>query len=174
MEYKYHPLIKYIIFFIIVYLFLRYQSMMKGEILLANTLVITVYYIILDHIFISNHENLISNSTDAYFDSDEINNIKDDLDSEDKKEKKRRKKEKKKQREFEKEPVNIKELQKQLDMADKRELQLIDYNHPSKITAQSENHKDYVDIYNSLDNYKSDNYNKYEENQYPEYMAYNE
>jgi hypothetical protein len=147
---------------------------MKGEILLANTLVITVYYIILDHIFISNHENLISNSTDAYFDSDEINNIKDDLDSEDKKEKKRRKKEKKKQREFEKEPVNIKELQKQLDMADKRELQLIDYNHPSKITAQSENHKDYVDIYNSLDNYKSDNYNKYEENQYPEYMAYNE
>ena len=87
MEYKYHPLIKYITFFIIVYLFIRYQNMMKGEILLANTLVITVYYIILDHLFISKHENLISTSTDSYFDSDEINNIKDELEIEEKKNK---------------------------------------------------------------------------------------
>ncbi len=174
MEYKYHPLIKYITFFIIVYLFLRYQSMMKGEILLANTLVITVYYIILDHIFISNHENLISNSTDAYFDSDEIDNIKDELEKENKKDKKRRKKDKKKQKESDKEPVNIEQIQKELDQNDQRELQLIDYNHPSKITAQCENHRDYVDIYNTLDNYKTHNYNKYEENQFPDYMAYNE
>ena len=89
MEYKYHPLIKYITFFVIVYLFLRYQSMMKGEILLANTLVIMVYYIILDHVFISNHENLISSSTESYFDSDEIDNIKDELEKEDKIKKKK-------------------------------------------------------------------------------------
>ena len=92
MEYKYHPLIKYITFFIIVYLFIRYQNMMKGEILLANTLVITVYYIILDHLFISKHENLISTSTDSYFDSDEINNIKDELEIEEKKNKKKARK----------------------------------------------------------------------------------
>ena len=177
MEYKYHPLIKYITFFVIVYLFLRYQSMMKGEILLANTLVIMVYYIILDHVFISNHENLISSSTESYFDSDEIDNIKDELEKEDKikkKEDKRRKKDKKKQRELEKEPINIEQVQRELDKNDHRELQLIDYNHPSKITAQCENHKDYVDVFNSLDNYRSHDYNKYEENQYPEYMAYNE
>ena len=82
MEYKYHPLIKYITLFIIVYLFLRYQRTMNYEILFANTLVITVYYIILDQVFISNHENLISTSTESYFDSDEINNIKNDLEME--------------------------------------------------------------------------------------------
>ena len=174
MEYKYHPLIKYITFFVIVYLFLRYQSMMKGEILLANTLVIMVYYIILDHVFISNHENLISASTESYFDSDEIDNIKDELEKEDKKEKKHRKKNKKKQKASEKEPINIEQVQRELDQNDRQELQLIDYNHPSKITAQCENHRDYVDVFNSLDNYRSHDYNKYEENQYPEYMAYNE
>ena len=171
MEYKYHPLIKYITFFVIVYLFLRYQSMMKGEILLANTLVIMVYYIILDYVFISNHENLISASTETYFDSDEIDNIKDELEKEDKK---RRKKNKKKQKESEKEPINIEQVQRELDQNDRQELQLIDYNHPSKITAQCENHRDYVDVFNSLDNYKSNNYTRYEENSYPEYMAYNE
>jgi len=176
MEYKYHPLIKYITFFIIVYLFLRHQSMMKGEILMANTLVIMVYYIILDHIFISNHENLISSSTESYFDSDEIDNLKDELEKEDKKDKKNKKDKKKKQKKNnkEKEPIDIEQVQKELDQNDQHELQLIDYNHPSKITAQCENHRDYVDVFNGLDNYRSHNYNKYEENQYPEYMAYNE
>lgn len=174
MEYKYHPLIKYITFFIIVYLFLRYQNMMTGEILMANTLVITVYYIILDHVFISNHENLISTSSDSLFDNDELDNIKEELEKEDKKEKKRRKKEKRKQKESEKDPIDIESMQRELDRVDKNELQLIQYNHPSKINAQCENHRDYVDIYNSLDNYRTHNYNKFEENQYPDYMAYNE
>jgi hypothetical protein len=154
---------------------MRYQNMMNGEILMANTLVITVYYIILDYVFISNHDNLISNNSDTYFDSDELDNIKEEIEKENKKKKKHKKKSKKEN--LEKDPINIEQMQRELDKIDKidqNELQMIQYNHPSKITAQCENHRDYVDVYNSLDNYRTNNYNKFEEKQYPDYMAYNE
>jgi hypothetical protein len=79
MEYKYHPIIKYLVFFIIVYLFIRHQNIMKNEILLANTLVITMYYIVFDYLFISDHQNILTNENDAYFDEEEIKNIKDEI-----------------------------------------------------------------------------------------------
>ena len=82
MEYKYHPIIKYLTFFVIVYLFLRHQNLMKNEILLANTLVITMYYIVLDYLFISQHQNIFLNESDQYFDVNEINSIKEDIEKE--------------------------------------------------------------------------------------------
>jgi hypothetical protein len=172
MEYKYHPIIKYFTFFVIVYLFLRHQNLMKNEILLANTLVITMYYIILDYLFISQHQNIFSNEADQYFDENEINSIKEDIEK-DKKEKKKRKKKEKKNKEEQKNE-EIENIQSQLDNDMLRESQYIDNNHPTQVSNQCKSHAEYVDIYNSLDNYKPHKYNQYEENSYPDYMAYNE
>ena len=76
-----------------------------------------------------------------------------------------------------KEEIKIKEIeniQTQLDNDMIRESQYINNNHPTQITNQCKSHAEYVDIYNSLDNYKTHNFNQYEENSYPDYMAYNE
>lgn len=175
MEYKYHPIIKYLVFFIVVYLFMRHQNIMKNEILLANTLVITMYYIVFDYLFISDHQNIITNESDMYFDEEEIKNIKDEINHEEKKEKKKekRKKTKEKQKNVNKQEETIANIQNQLDNDMVRESQFIYNNHPSNI-AQCENHSEYVDIYNSLDNYMTHKYNDNEEKSYPDYMAYNE
>jgi len=166
MEYKYHPIIKYLTFFVIVYLFLRHQTLMKNEILLANTLVITMYYIVLDYLFISQHQNILSTEIEQYFDENEINTIKEDIEKDKKKEKREKKREKiRKKKEEEKKNEEIENIQTQLDN---------DMTHPSQTPSQCKSHAEYVDIYNSLDNYKTHNYNQYQENSYPDYMAYNE
>jgi len=166
MEYKYHPIIKYLTFFVIVYLFLRHQTLMKNEILLANTLVITMYYIVLDYLFISQHQNILSTEIEQYFDENEINSIKEDIEKDKKKEKREKKREKiRKKKEEEKKNEEIENIQTQLDN---------DMTHLSQTPSQCKSHAEYVDIYNSLDNYKTHNYNQYQENSYPDYMAYNE
>jgi hypothetical protein len=174
MEYKYHPIIKYLTFFVIVYLFLRHQTLMKNEILLANTLVISMYYIVLDYLFISQHHNILSTETEQYFDENEIDSIKEDIEKDKEKERKEKKKEKRRKKKEEKKNEDIINIQAQLDNDMIHEAQFINNNHPSQTSAQCKNHAEYVDIYNSLDNYKTHNYNQYEENSYPDYMAYNE
>jgi len=174
MEYKYHPIIKYLTFFVIVYLFLRHQTLMKNEILLANTLVISMYYIILDYLFISDHQNILSTEAEQYFDENEINTIKEDIEKEKKEKKKEKKRKKEKKNKEEIKIEEIENIQTQLDNDMIRESQYINNNHPTQITNQCKSHAEYVDIYNSLDNYKTHNFNQYEENSYPDYMAYNE
>ena len=50
MEYKYHPVIKHLTYFILCYLFLRHQNLMTNQILIINSVILTLFIIILDHI----------------------------------------------------------------------------------------------------------------------------
>jgi hypothetical protein len=137
-----------------------------------------MYYLVLDYLFISQHQNIFSNETEQYFDEKEINSIKEDIEKDKEKEEKEKKKEKRRKKKEKKNVENnieeIENIQAQLDNDILRESQYINNNHPTQISDKCKNHAEYVDIYNSLDNYKTHNYNQYEENSYADYMAYNE
>ncbi len=116
MEYKYHPIFKYLAFFIITYMFLRHQKLMQNDLLLLNTLIITIFVIILDYGFIHNHLTLVQPLSDQFFDSTDMKQIEKDLDKEvikeqkiiEKIKKKDKKKDKKKKREIvEETPINL-------------------------------------------------------------------
>ena len=80
MEYKYHPLVKYVVFFIIVYMFIREQKVFNNDLLLANSLLITFLFVCLDIMFIHNHPSLFKSLKNQH--DDEINDINDDIDQE--------------------------------------------------------------------------------------------
>ena len=82
MEYKYHPIFKYLAFFIITYMFLRHQKIMANDLLLLNTFIVTIFLIILDYGFIHNHLTLIQPLSDQYFDSTDMKQIEKELDKE--------------------------------------------------------------------------------------------
>jgi hypothetical protein len=90
MEYKYHPLFKHIIFFIIIYAFLRHQRLMNNEHLILNSFVLTLVMVFLDHMFIHGHISPLQSLSEQYIDEDiqgQITEIKAQLKETEKKEK---------------------------------------------------------------------------------------
>ncbi len=85
MEYKYHPAFKHLTFFIISYAFMRHQKIMNNEILLANTVMLTLFIIILDNLFISGHVAPFQPLSYEYIDDDEVIDLKKELKREKKK-----------------------------------------------------------------------------------------
>ena len=90
MEYKYHPIIKHVTYFILIYLFLRHQKLMPNDILLINTVILTLFVIILDQLFIDNHPTPFDSITDDYIDEEEVKKIKKKLKKEKKKNKQKK------------------------------------------------------------------------------------
>jgi hypothetical protein len=97
-------------------MFLRHQKLMQNDLLLLNTLIITIFVIILDYGFIHNHLTLVQPLSDQFFDSTDMKQIEKDLDKEvikeqkiiEKIKKKDKKKDKKKKREIvEETPINL-------------------------------------------------------------------
>ena len=148
---------------------------MPNDILLINSVILTLFLIILDHILISGHISPFESLSEQYFDEDEII----DLQKEIKKEEKKRKKElKKQQKEEEKQLRNEETVKLQLTHDDQvvEETQYIKNNHPSN-GPQCKSHSEFVNITNGLDNFKSNTsnrFNTYEDEIYPEFMAYNQ
>jgi septal ring factor EnvC (AmiA/AmiB activator) len=76
MEYKYHPVIKYIVFFVIIFLFLKEQKTMTSELILGNTMLLTFIFVCLDFMFVHNHPSLFKSLKDQ---DDEIIDINDEI-----------------------------------------------------------------------------------------------
>jgi serine/threonine protein kinase len=89
MEYQYYPIIKHITYFILIYLFLRHQKIMANDILLINSVILTLFMIIVDHMFINNHPSPFDKSDD-YIDEDEVKKIKKKIKKEKKKNKQKK------------------------------------------------------------------------------------
>jgi hypothetical protein len=79
MEYRYHPIYKYIAFYIILYAFLRHQKVMENNVLLVNSFFITIFVMIVDQMFIANNLTIFQPLSDQYFDSTPISVVKQEL-----------------------------------------------------------------------------------------------
>ena len=79
MEYRYHPIYKYIAFYIILYAFLRHQKIMENNVLLVNTFFITIFVMIVDQMFIANNLTIFQTLSDQYFDSTPMSVVKQEL-----------------------------------------------------------------------------------------------
>jgi hypothetical protein len=169
MEYKYHPVFKHITYFIISYMFLRHQKLMNNELLLVNAIILTLFLIILDHLFISGHITPFEPLTYEYINEKELKKLEKEIKKEKKKEKKLKKKNKKKNIDS---IENTVELQNYHDNNIMNELNHIQLNHPNNLKCQ--NHSQFVRMENSLDNFINDDFNNNTVEDYPEYMAYNE
>ena len=107
MEYKYHPIYKYLFFFVITYAFMKHQSIMENNRLLINTFIITIFVMIIDQMFIHNNLSIFQPLSDQYFDDNaQIKVIEKELEEEikeqkiiEKMKKKRNQKKKKKNKE---------------------------------------------------------------------------
>jgi hypothetical protein len=142
MEYKYHPIFKYLAFFIIAYMFLRHQKIMPNDLLLLNTLIITIFLIILDYGFIHNHLTLVQPLSDQFFDSTNLKDIEKELDKEVIKEQKIiekiKKKDKKKDKKDKKNKEIIEDKEINLENEEVYNEQLYD-NYPEEYNDQQEN-----------------------------------
>jgi len=183
MEYKYHPALKHLTYFVIVYLFLKHQNIMSTEILLANSVVLTLFILILDHIFISGHLTPFESLDDQYFDTEEINKLKEDIEIEEEDlelEEKKIKKDKKKKHKKNKRKQDLEktvELQNYHENQIVEESQFIKNNHPNNFSDKCVSHSEFVNITNGLDNFNSNTSNKfntYQDEIYTDYKAYNE
>ncbi len=128
---------------------MRHQKIMKYDLLLLNSLILTAFVMIVDHAFIHNHLTIIQPLSDQYFDSTDMKQIEKALDEEIKKEdkiiekikKKDKKNDKKKTKKSKKERENEEILMKQqidLEQADIYNEQLYD-NYPEEYNDQQEN-----------------------------------
>jgi hypothetical protein len=179
MEYKYHPAFKHLTFFVIIYLFLRNQEIMSNELLFINSVIITVFLIILDHLFIHNHLTPLQSLSDQYFDDMDIIELEKELelekvdDDESNKSKKSKKSKKIKKSKINNE--NVDNISEKMVIRDQNEQQT-----PVNKFKVNNNHNDYVHI--GLNNYVTEQpaypyeRNSYNDNidEYPEYLAYNE
>lgn len=177
MEYKYHPAFKHLVFFVIVYLFLRHQELMSNELLFINSIIITVFLIILDHLFIHNHLTPLQSLSDQYFDDIDIVQLEQELDKElldEEKEEKKKKKKSKKSKVEKMTPLKEKSDEIIEDSRCANSNSNANLNSNSMIT-----HDEYVNIgLNNYDTgkYNNNNFNNLNDNidEYPEYLAYNE
>ena len=159
MEYKYHPIYKYVVFFILTYMYLRYENLMKHDVLLLTSVIITVFAMIIDHMFIHNHLTIIQPLSDQYFDSTDMKIIEKQLDKEMKKEEKLIEKIKEKSSDKKKDK---KDKTDKKDKSDKKEKKDKTYK-KEKINLEEE------DIYNEeLYNNYPEEYNEQQENPYYE------
>ena len=165
MEYKYHPVFKHLTYFIISYMFLRHQKLMNNELLLANTVILTLFMIVLDHLFINGHISPFDTMKYEYIDEEDIDELEKQLKKEEKKRKKKEKKQKNKNKTNIEETV---ELQNTHDQQTLNEINQIQLNHPNNLKCQ--NHSQYVRMENSLDNYDY----RSEHVDTPSYVAFNE
>ncbi len=140
MEYKYHPIYKYVVFFVLTYMYLRHENLMKHDVLLLTTLIVTAFAMIVDHMFIHNHLTIIQPLSDQYFDSTDMKLIEKELDKEIKKEEKliekikeKAPKDNKKNKDKKKKKEEVK-----LDEEDIYNEQLYD-NYPEQYNEQQEN-----------------------------------
>src|SRR5579883_2763464 len=78
MEYKYPPLYKYIAFFIILFLFLRFYKQITPDRYLVISILVTLLIIAIDYMVISNQPPLLSISEN--FDQDDLAGILEDED----------------------------------------------------------------------------------------------
>jgi len=169
MEYKYHPVIKHLTYFILCYLFLRHQNLMVNQILIINTVILTLFIIILDHIFIEGHITPFESLNYEYLDNVEIEKLEKELKKEERRQRKeKRKKEKEKKQHEQPEYTEPNKIDKIM----LNELGYIKNNHPNQMI----DHHDYVDIYNKLDNTNNNlNTQNFEEDQFDfNIKAYNE
>jgi hypothetical protein len=79
MEYRYHPIYKYIAFYIILYAFLRHQKVMENNVLLVNSFLITLFVMIVDQMFIANNLTIFQPLSDQYFDSTPFSVVEKEL-----------------------------------------------------------------------------------------------
>ena len=91
MEYKYHPIYKYGVFFILTYTFLRHQELMEHNLLLLNCALITIFVMIVDQMFIHNHITIVQPLSDQYFDQEKMAQLDIEIKREEKKKKKNKK-----------------------------------------------------------------------------------
>jgi len=59
MNYKVMPIYKYVVYFILVYLFFRHQQIFDTQKLIVITIVLTIMMIVLDQIIIDSHPPII-------------------------------------------------------------------------------------------------------------------
>jgi len=179
MEYKYHPAFKHLVFFVIVYLFLRHQELMSNELLFINSIIITVFLIILDHLFIHNHLTPLQSLSDQYFDDIDIVQLEQELLDEEKEERVDKKDKKKKGSKSKKNKVEKMTHIKEDSNVVVKDTKCINSNNISNNNSMM-THDEYVNIglnnYDNYDKYNSNNFNNLNDNidEYPEYLAYNE
>jgi len=83
MKYKYHPIYKYLFFFVITYAFLKHQNLMENNRLLVNTFIITIFAMLVDQMFIHNNLTIFQPLSDQYFDDNaQIKVIEKELEQE--------------------------------------------------------------------------------------------
>ena len=68
MEYKYHPIYKYLFFFVITYAYMKHQAIMEDKMLLINSIILTIFVMIVDQMFIHNNLSIFQPLSDQYFD----------------------------------------------------------------------------------------------------------
>lgn len=81
MEYKYHPVFKYILLGILVYMFFMHQKSMSQNMMLINSIVITLIIATVDQIIIKDHPLMIYDKKEKFFTEDDIDEIIDSCDS---------------------------------------------------------------------------------------------
>lgn len=78
MEYRYHPIYKYIAFYIILYAFLKHQKIMENNALIINTFFITIFVMIVDQLFIANNLTIFQPLSDQYLNYTQMNTTQND------------------------------------------------------------------------------------------------
>src|SRR5205809_935028 len=77
MEYRYPPLYKYAVLFLILFLFLRYYRQITPDKYLLIAILVTLLVATLDYMFVYEHPSLISTSEEE-FNADDLDDILDD------------------------------------------------------------------------------------------------
>ena len=82
MNYKYPPIYKYGLLFLVIYMFMKHQKILTQDKLLLNAVMITLLIFVFDSVMIKNHTSLLENSIDntklSHKKSKHIDNISDD------------------------------------------------------------------------------------------------
>lgn len=148
---------------------------MSSEILLVNSIILTLFIIILDHVFILGHLTPFDSLADQYFNKDEIIDLKEEINKEERRKRREEKKEKKRR---EKQMDESFEDETKLQLTNNNqvvdELQFIKNNNPNKFNNNEKSHSEFVNITNNLDNYDYDRRSNNRREEYTDFLAYNE
>lgn len=82
MKYIYSPIYKYLLSFIIIYLFFYHQFVFNNYDLLINSLLITFLFMILDNIMIEKHEKIYTNMNSSKLFNEAFEDLNNELDDE--------------------------------------------------------------------------------------------
>lgn len=81
MEYKYSPIFKYIILFICIFMFIKHLKIIVDHNNLLISIMIVIFTIIFDYIFINNHPDLLYyNGVEKFINSHITDNVVSDKD----------------------------------------------------------------------------------------------